>query len=77
MFEIVLTAVATFGVSATLTGYDGPFELFSKFRALIPLFQCTVCLSVWIAMPIAIIVGVGIIEYLAALGLIVLAERLT
>lgn len=77
MYSILLATMAAFGVSALITNYDGPFNLFIKLRSKLPVFVCCVCLSVWVAIPIALYMNLGLIGYLAMIGAVILLERLT
>lgn len=77
MFEIIISSIATFGISALISNYDGPGEILFKLRKKVPLTRCTICLGVWAGIPIAYFMGVGIIGYLAIIGLVILVERLT
>lgn len=77
MFDLILAVLATFGTSALITNYGGPIGIFIKLRSKTNVLQCTVCLSVWVAIPISIVSGISLIEYFATLGCVILLERLT
>ena len=75
MFEFLLALLATFGVSALVSYYDGLADAFVKVRSKVSIFNCCVCLSVWVAIPITIVAGLGFIEYLAIVGSVIIIER--
>lgn len=65
--SIIIAILATYAVSTLLSTYDGAFNVFTELRELgIP--SCAVCIAVWIAIPISLIMGVSFIEYFAVLG---------
>ena len=45
MTEIIIGALAVFGVSALLSTYDGPFEILLTLRKYAIGLDCTVCTS--------------------------------
>lgn len=77
MTDIIICSLGVYGTSVLVSEYDGPFHIFSKLRARLTAFRCVPCASVWIAAPLAFFLGVGLTGYLAAIGLVLLAERLT
>ena len=78
MIELLILALATYGVSKLLVEYDGFGDIFYKLRAKswLSMLNCVVCTSVYIAVPIAIFSGVGVLGYLAILGIVILIERI-
>lgn len=74
---IFITALATLGISSLISQYNGAFDVFQKLRNKFPRspLTCTVCLSVWVAIPLSIFTGIGFIGYLAVIGLIIIEER--
>lgn len=79
VIDIVLPALAAFGISALISQYDGLSGVLQRVRLnrLRRLASCTVCLSVWVAIPISIVANLSVIEYFATLGFVILLERLT
>lgn len=77
IITIFITALATLGISVIITQYDGPCGIFQKLRSKIPKspITCTVCLSVWVAIPLSIITEIGLVGYLAVIGFIIIEER--
>lgn len=75
MIEVILAALATYGIATLVSEYDGPFNVFTELRTWLPALRCVPCGSVWIAAPIALLSGVGFIGYLAALGIVMVMER--
>ena len=75
MGEIVMVALATYGVATLVSEYDGVFDVFSKLRSNIKAFRCVPCATVWIAIPIAVIMNVGVIGYLASVGISIALDR--
>lgn len=77
MIELLIATLATFGLSALISNYDGPYDVFNKLKSKYSVFRCTVCLSVWVAIPISILMYLGIVEYTAIIGAVIIIERLT
>lgn len=77
MFEMVIATLATFGISAIISNYDGPFNILTCLRAKVSAARCCVCMAVWLAIPIAVSLNIGLIGYLAILGSVILLERVT
>lgn len=77
MIELIIAALATYGISKLLVEYDGFGDVFYKLRQieLLSMLNCTVCTSVYIAIPIAFFAGVGVLGYFAILGLVILLEK--
>lgn len=75
MIEIIICALATYGICTLVSEYDGAFDVFSKLRAKIAAFRCIPCASVWIAAPLAFFLGIGLLGYLAAIGLVLFMHR--
>jgi len=75
MTEILVATIATFGVSALISTYDGSFGVLRRLRSRVKVFECTVCTAVWIAVPIANFTGIGPIGYLFIIGGVILLER--
>jgi hypothetical protein len=75
MIETVTAIIASFGVSALVSSYDGIFGVFAKLRSHIKALNCTVCTSVYVAVPIAYFSDIGVIGYLCVIGGVILLER--
>lgn len=76
MIELVIGVFATYGISKLITSYDGLWGVFLRLRDKFTTpFNCTVCTAVWVAVPIALFAGVGILGYLAIIGAVILIER--
>jgi hypothetical protein len=72
----ILSTLAVWRVAHLLSQEDGPFDLVFKMRRLVgqgffgSLLDCFHCLSLWMAIPFAILLGTGWIEGIIAwLGL--------
>ena len=81
MGELIITTLATYGLSSLLTSYDGPFDVFLKLRELFPRspLECTVCTSVWVSIAFFLVLLLGLGYYLLPLAivwLVILLERL-
>ncbi len=74
MIEIIIGILGTYGLAALLAEYPGPFGILSKLRK-VGMPDCSVCLAVWIAIPIAYFAGIGTLGYLAVIGSVILLER--
>lgn len=66
---IILIAFATFGVSIIATEKDGLFNVLAWARKKLGGFECSVCLSVWVAGALSLIYGLTFLEYLAVIGI--------
>jgi len=80
MYEVIIYALATFGVSALLTDYDGPADIFRRAKNKLKALDCLVCTSVYIALLLFVFIATGNGSWLtplAVIGLIVIIERLT
>jgi hypothetical protein len=80
MNELIISALATFGVASLVSNYDGPYHVFAKLRSKYELFRCTVCLATWLATPLFFLATNGFLAYvtsLAIIGVVVIIERLT
>lgn len=73
-FTIIIVVLAVYAVSTLLAEYNGFRDIFMKLRKK-GLPDCSVCLSVWIAIPISIIAGLSIVEYLSVIGGVILLSR--
>lgn len=78
MGEIIIASLATYGISALISNYSGIFNLFERLRNRYPdsAFHCVVCLSVWVAIPISLAMSIGIIGYLAVVGIVIALDTL-
>jgi hypothetical protein len=76
MFEFIMGALAVYGVSTLMSDYGGPKSLLLQLRTKYKLFDCSVCIGVWVAIPIAILLHVGIVGYLAFIGTNIILSRL-
>lgn len=63
-FIFLLAALATYRLSRLIADEEGPWSMFSKLRELTPEMsswrrgvECIMCVSVWVAFPIAILLG--------------------
>lgn len=85
--RFTLSALAVYRVSFLVAREDGPLGLFRRMRiaadgsAVGRLVGCVNCLSVWIALPLAVFVGTSWLEWLIAWwalsGAAVLMDRAT
>jgi len=85
--DVVVSAIATWRLTHALWGEDGPWDIFVKLRStagsgfLGGLLDCFYCLSLWIALPLALFVSdnpIGVaVAWPAIAGGGVLLERLT
>lgn len=88
MSGVLLAAavLATWRVTHLIAAEDGPWNVIARLRALAPgpvgrLMDCFYCLSLWVAMPAALVIGVDWVTrglaWPAISGGAILLERLT
>jgi hypothetical protein len=87
MYRLVLGVLCTWRITHLLQAEDGPWDLVVHFRRFLgngllgKLFDCFYCLSLWVALPFACLLGTTAIERLllwpALSGAAILLERLT
>lgn len=75
-FRLVLGILATWRVAHLLAREDGPWDLIVRMRAALGdgalgrLLDCFYCVSLWVALPVSMLVGRDVIEWaLAWLGM--------
>lgn len=73
--DIIIAILATYGIVTLVSQYDGPNDLFKKLRKDKKVFECSVCLTPWIALVPAIFMPLGFFEYLSVVGATVLLDR--
>lgn len=64
-FLFIIIALAVYRLSRLISDEEGPWGIFNKIRALPPEqsnlrrgIECIMCVSVWVALPVAISLGV-------------------
>lgn len=87
VYWLALGVLAVWRITHLLVAEDGPFEIVVRLRAQLPvgfwsgLVDCFYCLSLWIALPLALLIGSGWGERLllwpALSGGAILLQRLT
>lgn len=87
IFQFLLAVLATWRLTHLLSEEDGPFQLVFYFRRWLgktfwgQLLDCFYCLSLWIALPPALWLGVGwkekLLLWLALSGAACLLEKST
>lgn len=80
--NFIITALAVYGLAALVVNYDGAWSIFARLRNRFPnsALHCTVCLSVWISVPIILLgtfVGSWVIAPLAIVAVVILLEKLS
>lgn len=75
--NLIIIALGVYGVSTLIADYDGPHSIFIKLRKKFSagLFECNVCLSVYIALVPLMFSHVSIKEYFAIIGLNIILSR--
>jgi hypothetical protein len=86
-YLLILGTLCVWRITHLLNAEDGPWNLLVKFRQILgqgfwgKLLDCFYCLSLWIAIPFAVLIGEGRKERLllwpALSGAAILLERLT
>jgi len=87
IIEFLLCTLAVWRLSYLLSQEDGPFDVVIKFRKLLghsffgSLLDCFYCLSLWISLPLAVLISnqwlEGIIVWLALSGAACILFKLT
>lgn len=80
MNDLIIGALATFGLSSLLSYYSGPFEVFVRLRKKLKALECAVCTSVWVAFIVLALLAYGqyfVVWVFATVGTVILMERLT
>lgn len=78
LIDLLILAAACWYAAYVITSSDGPFAVFKRLRALLPLgglTTCIVCLAFWIAQLLAYVSGHTFIEGLAIAGLCLMLHR--
>lgn len=72
MGEIVIAALATYGLSSLVAYQDGLYGIFLKLRNRYPnsAFVCPVCFSLWLAIPFTLLVYLGFVWLLVPLAIV-------
>lgn len=68
MAEIILAILSAYGLSTLVSDYDGPFNVLTSLRGRFSALYCTVCASFWLSVPVSLLFGVGVVEWLAVVG---------
>ena len=85
-YWLIVGILCTWRVSHLLSAEDGPFEMFARLRELAgrslgQLMDCFYCLSLWVAAPLALVLGDGakhsLLLWLSFSGGAILLERFT
>lgn len=87
-YQLIIGMLTTWRVSHLLHAENGPWQLLAKLRkalsrnaALHQLFDCFYCLSMWVAMPFAYLLGTSWTEQIllvpALSAAAILVERVT
>lgn len=86
-YWLVLGTLATWRITHLLQAEDGPWDLVARFRRKLgqsfwgKLLDCFYCLSIWLALPLALVLGESTKERLllwpALSGGAILLERIT
>lgn len=75
MIDVVIAILATYGVSTLVADYDGPRDIFIRLRKRSKFFECAVCLSPWVAVIPALLIGLSFVEYIAVVGGTIIIAR--
>lgn len=75
--SLIYSIIITTGFSTLISQYDGLFDIFLHLRRsrLNKLFDCGVCLSVYLAIVPAILLNLSLVEYLTVVGASVIILR--
>lgn len=80
LVSLIIIGLSVYGLASLVTSYDGVKDIFLTLRNKYPrsALICTVCLSVWLVLPIYLAVLSGLQLYLiplAVIGLIIFLEK--
>lgn len=80
MIELLILILAVYGLSALVTQYDGPGDIFLKMRIRYEKspFHCTVCMAAWLVVPLVLIqvfTGSAFVIPLSVIGAIIILEN--
>ena len=80
MIELIIAALATYGVSKLLVEYDGFGNIFYRLRDIswLKMLTCVVCTGTWVGIIFGIVYLLGYGVYLAPLaiiGIVILIEE--
>lgn len=75
MVELLEATIAVFGICHLLVYQDGPAKILFKIRNKIKPFRCMPCSVVWVAIPLSIWTGIGLLGYLFVIGGVILLDR--
>ncbi len=86
-YWFILGAFAVWRITTIFNSEDGPFDIFVRFRSLFgngvlgKLLDCFYCLSLWIAAPVAYMIGTQwkerLLLWFALSGAAIIIERTT
>ena len=81
LLAVVIGAIAAYRVSYMITREEGPLGVFALVRERIDPHQktwigrglnCILCVSFWVTLTVALVIGASWLEWLAMAGLIVM-----
>lgn len=77
LLELLKAAIAAYGLSTLMAGYDGPFRIFFRLRKsrLGTLFDCNTCLVPYLALIPVLGLHMGFMDYLVIVGAGVILSR--
>lgn len=82
LVQLIIAALAVYRVSRMVAIEEGPFSLFTKIRSLAPAqtwlqrgLECPICISFWVALPVALWLGGDALTWLALSGVAVLLTK--
>ena len=80
MIELIILALATYGVSKLISDYDGPFDILYRLRNIkvLKALLCVVCTSIYVGVALSIVWALGHALWLtplALVGIVVILEE--
>lgn len=77
LLELLTSTILTVGLATLITEYDGLMDVFLRLRQsrFKKLFECSTCLSPYIALIPAISLSMGLLDYLVIVGASVILTR--
>lgn len=68
--------IGTYGLCHLLVYEDGAYDTLLKIRRVIKPFRCMPCSVAWVAIPVSIYFGIGLLGYIAIIGGVIFMDKI-